>query len=184
VRSRAALFGFSLFVFGCAAPEPASAPRSGRALPERASVATGPEVCGNALDDNGNGLAEEGCGVTTGAVEFLASWDEPTADVDLRVTDPNEELVEVGRPTESGLVKERDCPGRDGECRGKNLESVYQEQGEPAAGRYVVRVVLVSLGKAEPPVDVRIWMRVGARAYAESVRLTHVDADWQTNLAL
>ncbi len=98
--------------------------------------------------------------------------------------DPNGELVEVGRPTESGLVKERDCPGRDGECRGKNLESVYQEQGEPAAGKYLVRVVLVSLGNSDSPIDVRLWARMGSRAYARSLSLPRAESDWQTTLKL
>jgi hypothetical protein len=149
---------------GCAAGTASPAAQLEVSAPERASSTTSPEICGNALDDNGNGLAEEGCGLTAGAVQFLIAWDEPTADVDLRVIDPNDELVEVGRPTESGLVKERDCPGRENECRSKNLETVYQEEGEPAAGKYVVRVVRVSLGNSAPPIDVRLWARVGARA--------------------
>jgi tRNA (guanosine-2'-O-)-methyltransferase len=174
--------GVAALEFGCAAPASrATAPR-GPELPERASVPTGPELCGNALDDNGNGLAEEGCGLTGGAVEFLTAWDEAFADVDLRVIDPNEELVEVGHPTQSGLVKERDCPGRESECRGKNLESVYQEQGEPARGKYLVRVVLVSLGNSEPPVDVRFWARLGSRVRAEAFRLPRVESDWQATL--
>lgn len=167
-----------------AAPPHAAAGHSLTGLPERASVTLGPELCGNALDDNGNGLADEGCGTTTSEVSFLAAWDEPNADVDLRVTDPNGELVEVGRPTEAGLVRERDCPGRDGECRGKNLESVYQEQGEPALGNYVVRLLLVSLGGAEPPVRVHFSARLGARSYSANVGLTRVESDWQSVLVL
>jgi len=173
------------FAPACAAAPPrttAGHPTSG--LPERATITLGPELCGNALDDNGNGLADEGCGTTMSAVSFLAAWEEPNADVDLRVTDPNGELVEVGRPTEAGLVRERDCPGRDGECRGKNLESVYQEQGEPAAGKYLVRILLVSLGGAEPPVRVHFSARLGARSYSASVSLTRVESDWQSVLVL
>ncbi|HSU38274.1 MAG TPA: hypothetical protein VLJ38_01870 [Polyangiaceae bacterium] len=162
----------------CAAPS-ARVPRSEAPVLERASVTTAPELCGNALDDNGNGLADEGCGTTTSAVSFLIAWDEPNADVDLRVVDPNGELVEVGRPSESGLVRERDCPGREGECRGKNLESVYQEQGEPAEGKYVARILLVSLGGAAAPVVVRFSARLGARAYGATVSLPRVDSDWQ-----
>jgi hypothetical protein len=167
----------------CAAPS-ARAPRSDAPVLERASVTTAPELCGNALDDNGNGLADEGCGTTTSAVSFLIAWDEPNADVDLRVVDPNGELVEVGRPSESGLVRERDCPGREGECRGKNLESVYQEQGEPAAGKYVARILLVSLGGGDPPVVVRFSARLGARAYGATVTLPRVDSDWQMPFTL
>jgi tRNA (guanosine-2'-O-)-methyltransferase len=179
----ATVLALGCVALGCAAPARTAARAQGN-VAERATVVSGPEVCGNAVDDNGNGLAEEGCGLTGGAVEFLIAWDEPTADVDLRIIDPNDELVEVGRPTESGLVKERDCPGRDGECRGKNLENVYLEQGEPAAGKYVARVVLVSLGNAEPPVDVRFWARVGSRAYARTLSLPRVESDWQTTLGL
>jgi tRNA (guanosine-2'-O-)-methyltransferase len=153
-------------------------------LPERASVTTAPELCGNALDDNGNGLADEGCGTTMSAVSFLIAWDEPNADVDLRVVDPNGELVEVGRPSESGLVRERDCPGRDGDCRGKNLESVYQEQGEPASGQYLARVLLVSLGGAEPPVVVRFSARLGSHTFGKTLSLPRVDADWQMPFSL
>jgi len=171
-------------VSSCAAAGPLPAAPLETSSVERASVATGPEICGNALDDNGNGLAEEGCGLTGGAVQFLIAWDEPSADVDLRVIDPNDELVEVGRPTESGLVKERDCPGREGECRGKNLETVYQEEGDPLSGKYVVRVVLVSLGNSEPPIDVRLWARVGSRAYSHTFRLPRAEAGWETTLAL
>jgi tRNA (guanosine-2'-O-)-methyltransferase len=174
-----------LFASACAAPRPAArvAGEENHVL-ERASVPGAPELCGNALDDNGNGLADEGCGITTSAVSFLAAWDEPNADVDLRVTDPNGELVEVGRPTESGLVKERDCPGRDGECRGKNLENIYQEQGEPIPGKYLVRVLLVSLGGAEPPVGVRFSARLGSRAYSTTLHLARAESDWQLALGL
>jgi tRNA (guanosine-2'-O-)-methyltransferase len=187
VSASSAAFGAALAAaLGVACALPPSGVRAagddGR-LPERASVATAPELCGNALDDNGNGLADEGCGVTSSTVSFLVAWDEPGADVDLRVTDPNGELVEVGRPTESGLVKERDCPGRDGECRGKNLENVYQEQGEAIPGKYLVRVVLVSLGGAEPPVHVRFSARLGARAHSTTLSLPRAESDWQLALS-
>jgi tRNA (guanosine-2'-O-)-methyltransferase len=181
----AALAGLLLALSnGCAPAVASPAAELDVSASERASSTTGPEICGNALDDNGNGIAEEGCGLTAGAVEFMIAWDEPTADVDLRVIDPNDELVEVGRPTESGLVKERDCPGRENECARKNLETVYQEEGEPSAGKYVVRVVLVSLGNSEPPIDVRLWARVGARAYSHGFRLPRAEAAWQTSLSL
>ena len=78
-----------------------------------ACTPSGPELCFNAADDNCNGIIDEGCGLHTGLVQFAIAWDEPRADVDLRVFDPSGELVEVGRPARSGLVKERDCPGRN-----------------------------------------------------------------------
>ena len=171
---------------GCSAKQPLlEAPAvSGEGLPEAVQVPSSPELCGNALDDNGNGLADEGCGIATGLVQFLVAWDEPNADVDLRVTDPNGELAETGRPTASGLVKERDCPGRDGECRGRNLENVYLEQGELVRGEYRVRIRLVSLSGAEPPISVRFAARLGARAYSAVFTLKRVEADFETVIRL
>jgi hypothetical protein len=150
----------------------------------RTAVPTAPELCGNATDDNGNGLADEGCGLSTGLAQFLAAWEEPGADVDLRVVDPNGELVEVGRPTKSGLVKERDCPGRKSDCGSQNLEVVYLEQGKLLRGEYRVRVRLVSLGGAEPPVGVHFWARIGYRSYGASFELTRPEGEWTTVLEL
>jgi tRNA (guanosine-2'-O-)-methyltransferase len=175
-------------LFGCS---PASAPRAhtealaagtGQA---RTAVPTAPEICGNASDDNGNGLADEGCGLPTGLAQFLAAWEEPNADVDLRVLDPNGELVEVGRPTKSGLVKDRDCPGRkNSDCGGHNLEVVYLEQGKLLRGDYRVRIRLVSLGGAEPPVSVHFAARVGYRSYGSSFELTRPEGEWTTVIRL
>ncbi|HEX6271902.1 MAG TPA: hypothetical protein VFZ53_02625 [Polyangiaceae bacterium] len=176
-----------MLVAGCAAGEPAKVENAGSAPATertRTSVPTAPEVCGNATDDNGNGLADEGCGLSTGLAQFLVAWEEPNADVDLRVVDPNGELVEVGRPTKSGLVKERDCPGRKSDCGAQNLEVVYLEQGKLLRGEYRVRIRLVSLGGADPPVSVHFWARVGYRSYGTSFDLTRPEGEWTTVLTL
>jgi hypothetical protein len=91
-------------------PEPAPGPSAKQLVVspglvvERACTPTGPELCFNARDDNCNGIIDEGCGVHTGLVQFIIAWDEPQADVDLLVTDPNGELVEVGATSQSGLI--------------------------------------------------------------------------------
>ena len=173
--------------FGCAPSVPGKAKSVGTAPPserQRTAVPTAPEICGNATDDNENGLADEGCGLATGLAQFLASWEEPNADVDLRVLDPNGELVEVGRPTKSGLVKERDCPGRKNDCGGQNLEVVYLEQGKLLRGDYRVRVRLVSLGGADPPVSVRFAARLGYRSYGAAFELTRPEGEWGVVLGL
>src|SRR5262245_45489344 len=89
------------------------------AVVHRSCTPAGPETCFDARDDNCNGIIDEGCGVPTGVVQFVIAWNKPSADVDLDVTDPSGELAEVGRSTESGLVKARDCPGPSNQCHGQ-----------------------------------------------------------------
>ena len=150
----------------------------------RACTPTGPERCFDARDDNCNGIIDEGCGTSTGLVQFIAAWDEPNADVDLNVTDPNGELVEVGRVAKSGLVKERDCPGRHSECRGQNLENVFLEDGDPPRGEYRVRVRLEKLGGAEPPIRITLGARVGPKTYSFDIELNKPEDERELVLEL
>jgi hypothetical protein len=140
-------------------------------LAQKTCTPTGPELCFNATDDNCNGIIDEGCGLRTGLVQFVIAWDEPRADVDLRVFDPSGELVEVGRPARSGLVKERDCPGRNNDCHGQNLENVYLSEGDPPRGQYRVRIRLDALGGENPPIHVAFGARVGPKTYSQTVSL-------------
>jgi tRNA (guanosine-2'-O-)-methyltransferase len=137
----------------------------------QACTPTGGERCFDARDDNCNGIIDEGCGVATGLVQFAIAWSQPNADVDLEVTDPNGELAEVGRASKSGLVKDRDCPGKGNACRGQNLENVYLEDGDPVRGKYKVRVRLEKLGGDNPPIDVTLGARVGPKTYSLELRL-------------
>ena len=146
-------------------------------LARKACSPSGPELCFNATDDNCNGIIDEGCGLRTGLVQFAIAWDEPRADVDLRVFDPSGELVEVGRVSRSGLAKERDCPGRNGECRGQNLENVYLSDGDPLRGEYRVRIRLEALGGENPPIKVAFGARVGPKTYSQSVLLEAPEAE-------
>jgi hypothetical protein len=122
------------------------------------------EVCFNALDDNCNGVIDEGCGIPGGVVQFMIAWDAPRADVDLNVTDPNGELIEAGRSSQSGLVKSKDCPGRRQECGGVNFENVFLEGSKaPTLGTYRVGISLESLAGDEPPIWVNLSSRLGAK---------------------
>jgi hypothetical protein len=147
------------------------------ALAQKACTPTGPELCFNATDDNCNGIIDEGCGLHTGLVQFVIAWDEPRADVDLRVFDPSGELVEVGRPARSGLVKERDCPGRNNECRGQNYENVYLGDGDPPRGEYRARVRLEALAGENPPIHVSFGARVGPKTYSATLSLDAPEAE-------
>jgi hypothetical protein len=136
-------------------------------------VAPGAETCFNALDDNCNGLVDEGCGLPGGPVTFSVAWEDRTADVDLLVTDPNGELVEVGRVSEGGLTKDRDCPGRQDARCSTNLEMVYLADKAPTSGRYEVTVRLERLGDDPPPVRASLGVRVGALTTSRWLRLRY-----------
>jgi tRNA (guanosine-2'-O-)-methyltransferase len=144
---------------------------------EESCVTTNPERCFDARDDNCNGLIDEGCGVETGAVQFIIAWEEASADVDLLVTDPRGELAEPGRLTQSGLTSSRNCPGANAECNGQNYENVYLEGNEPLPGRYEVRVRLDELGEARLPLRVTLGARVGSKSYVGAVVLPSESAE-------
>src|SRR5262249_54835880 len=90
--------GAIALVFGCG-PGPSGAATPGSNLVARNVAAsegvivtagctpTGPELCFNANDDNCNGLIDEGCGPSTGVLQFTIAWGDSPADVDLSVID-------------------------------------------------------------------------------------------------
>jgi len=181
----------------------ASSPRASKsashgASPEAAADVPGVEVralepcvplnyeeCFNALDDNCNGAIDEACGTPGGVVQFMIAWDTARADVDLNVMDPNGELIEAGRPSQSGLIKGRDCPGRRQECGGVNLENVFLEGSKaPTRGTYRVNVSLERLGGDEPPIWVTLSARLGAKHYAFEIRLDEPEDERELELPL
>jgi tRNA (guanosine-2'-O-)-methyltransferase len=165
---------------------PAAAPQApgDYALLAAATTPGSPETCSNAFDDNQNGLVDEGCGLASGLIQIVASWDAPRADVDLRVMDPNGELIEVGRVARSGLTKDRDCPGRSSECQGRNLENVYLTEGEPLKGEYRIRVRLEALGGDSAPVRVTLATRLGQKTQAQQWLLESPSAERELRLQL
>ena len=165
------------------APSADSSGVASEALPQPC-VTTGPESCFDATDDNCNGIIDEGCGIETGPVQFAIAWEAAKADVDLLVTDPAGELSEVGRPLGSGLTKQRDCPGRNDECRGRNFENVFLDGAEAPRGKYSVRIVLENLGGESPPIRVRFGARVGPRTFGREILLERAEAVHQTDFTL
>jgi tRNA (guanosine-2'-O-)-methyltransferase len=130
-----------------------------------ACTPSGVEQCFDAIDNNCNGVIDEGCGVHSGILQFTIAWDAADADVDLDVSDAGGETAQAGEPTLGGLLKDRDCPKASGECMGQNVENVYLVEAEPQRGRYRVVVRLEKLGSATPPVKVHLGARLGQRSY-------------------
>lgn len=131
---------------------------------------TGPELCFNAIDDNCNGVFDEGCGQNTGLVQFMVAWGDSPADVNLDVTVPGGERVgPQTRSLASGFHYERDCPEND--CHGQNTENVYFDGDEPPRGDYTVRVSLADLRGAHGPVAVRFGARLGPSSYGADLLL-------------
>jgi len=145
---------------------------SSPAISSGSCITAGPEICYNALDDNCNGPIDEGCGIDGGVVQFTIAWNESRADVDLEVTDPSGEVVDIGQVSQSGLSKDRDCPGSDDDCRGVNLENVtLAPEKELVQGKYLVTVRLESWPSGDEPVRVNLGVRLGAKTYSSQMTL-------------
>jgi tRNA (guanosine-2'-O-)-methyltransferase len=142
---------------------------------ETVCMPSGVEMCFDALDNNCNGVIDEGCGLRTGVLQFTIAWQEPSADIDLLVSGPDGERARVDQPSDAGLLKDRDCPGADNQCYGQNVENVFLGDGKPRRGRYRVVVRLDDLHEAEPPIKVRLSARVGQRHFTSLVRLEKRD---------
>jgi len=174
--SLTALLGLGCLEVAAPAKAPGIEPREVTASPgvelDTACVPTGVERCFDALDNNCNGVIDEGCGLQTGILQFTIAWSEPKADVDLNVTGPDGELARFDEPTQSGLLKDRDCPGSEDACRGQNVENVFLAEGAPRRGRYRVVVRLEDAGDAVGPLRVRLSARVGQRHFSMVIELS------------
>lgn len=146
----------------------------------QACTPTGPELCFNAVDDNCNGVIDEGCGEGTGLLQFTIAWGDSPADVNLVVTTPSQERVPNGAGGgPSGFVFGGDCPGTNG-CSGQSVENVYFDGPEPPRGHYSVEIALHELRGAKPPVDVRFGARLGGRTLSFALALAPGDAAKKT----
>lgn len=195
--SRAALFTLgvlSVTACGGATPAPASEVELGQASAvdkkgQSAFKVQRPGVCArvqaeqcfNALDDNCNGAIDEGCGVDSGLVQFVIAWQPADADVDLEVRDPRGELVELNQAKDSGLIRDRDCPGAQNECRGRSVENVYlTDEDKLQRGTYQVTVRLERWSDIETPVRVNFSGRLGASSFGKQLTFAREKQEYRS----
>ena len=138
---------FAIAVASCA-PPPATAEAPQAVAPvvvshvtlptgvlEQACTPTGPELCFNAVDDNCNGVIDEGCGEETGVLQFAIAWGDNPADVNVMLETPDHVRVEKpqSQPVSAAeCSRDRDCPSAVS-CRGQNVENIHCDAPEPAA---------------------------------------------------
>ncbi len=135
-----------------------------------ACVPTGIERCFNAIDDNCNGVVDEGCGLPTGPLQFLVAWGSSPANVDLELVVPGGEIVGPKAPAVAGFRYDRDCPTTG--CNDQNYENLYFNESAPPRGRYRLRVVLTEPRGTELPLEAHVALRVGNRSYSSAIKLT------------
>ena len=152
--------------------EPKTIELPAASAPLAACTPTGVELCFNAVDDNCNGVIDEGCGVHTGLLQIAMAW-EKGPDVDLNVTDPTGEMARPGDKTQGGLRKDRDCGSPNDGCHGQNLENVHFDGDAPPKGRYQIEVRLQRANPDQLPVRVRLGLRIGARTHTLELQLSH-----------
>lgn len=99
-----------------------------------------PEVC-NGLDDNCNGVIDEGCGFSSGHIQITLAW-ATGADLDLYVTDPMGFVISYqNRRSPSGGHLDQDARGACVRSHsGATIENVYWNTPQPARGTYQVEV--------------------------------------------
>ena len=97
------------------------------------------EAC-NGLDDNCDGVIDEGCGYSGGNIQITAAW-QTASDIDLHVVDPTGAEVFYGaRNSASGGVLDHDA---NAACRiaPPTVENVYWNSPQPPSGAYQIRLV-------------------------------------------
>ena len=127
----------------------------------QAQCQQGTEEACNGLDDNCNGVIDEGCGYQGGNIQVTAAW-QTSSDVDLHVLDPSgAEIYYAQRSSASGGRLDHDA---NAACRPEppTVENVYWDNPSPPSGTYRVRVVAYDMCGV-PATPTTLSISVGGR---------------------
>lgn len=106
------------------------------------------ETC-NALDDDCNGIIDDGCGYQTGAVQVTVSWDSG-ADIDLYVTDPSGETLFYNEKHDHTAIGGHLDQNARGDCRRGQKQSRIENAYWPEPARTgIYKVELHYFGPCE-----------------------------------
>ena len=107
-----------------------------------ARCAQGAQEACNGLDDNCNGIIDEGCGYASGNIQITLGW-ATGADLDMYVTDPQGASINYSATqSPSGGHLDHDARGACASYQpgAYNTENVYWDQAQPPQGNYAVEV--------------------------------------------
>ena len=94
----------------------------------------------NAIDDDCDGVIDDGCGYGTGFIQVTASWDTG-ADIDLYVTGPLGDTLSFQRPsTPSGARVDHSGRGDCSDMPNPQIENIRWVGQRPAGGIYEVEL--------------------------------------------
>ena len=98
------------------------------------------EAC-NGLDDNCNGVIDEGCGYQTGNIQITLGW-ATGADLDMYVTDPSGFTISYqARQSPTGGHLDHDARGAcNSRQANSTVENIYWDSPQPPSGTYQVEV--------------------------------------------
>jgi tRNA (guanosine-2'-O-)-methyltransferase len=118
------------------------------------------EAC-NGLDDNCDGVIDEGCGYSGGNIQITAAW-QTASDIDLHVVDPaGHEIYYAQRNSASGGTLDHDANAACAVAP-PTVENVYWNTQDPPRGQYQVRIVAYDMCGV-PSTPVTLSISVGGR---------------------